>query len=244
MTNVIDQIRKLRAVAEDPSTTEEEAAAFSAKVSDLLARHGLSMTDLRETEKGEIEGHHWHTMYLDPWRRQVIMAASRLYFCDIYLRKWLDRSSNKTREGIVIVGRPHNVEVAREMSEYLIATVGRLAKNYADANFDAHRTHRAVQIQFERGCGERVAARLRKLKEEQRSGAPQRTPSGNPGNLPALYDDEEELIRRYKEALALGKAATRASVLATRHSSAGWREGDNVGLNAQIHGSKRGSLLT
>lgn len=231
--HVVDKIRKLLAMAEN-SPNEAEAALFAEKAAELLAAHNLSMTDIRDEEKGEISEHHWKVMYLDPWRRRLIRASAQLYFCDTLLQKWWDKESHQLRPGIVIVGRPHNVFISKEMSNYLISTTLRLAGEYAKKHVNERYTERKTRLAFERGCGEKLAWRLGELRKAKSSGMVIKTPSGNPGNLPALYTQEAELTKSYIDALGLKNAKIRGSDLSTIHSGAGMKAANAISLEPQL----------
>lgn len=231
---LVDKIRKLRAKSEG-TDNEHEAAIFAAKVAEMLAENGLSMADITEDLRDDPIGDMmWETMYLDPWRRHLIQMAAKLYFCSTYLFPW--RDGVKKRDGIRIVGRPHNAIVAKEMSEYLINTTVRLARNYSG--------ERSERLGFERGCGERLARRLYEKWQEQTAAAAQHSPSGNPANLPALYQNEDRLVREFKARLGLVKATgLRGSELGSHHSAAGARAANSVSLSGQISSSRSGGHL-
>jgi len=239
--HVIDKIRKLLAMAEG-NENEAEAALFAEKAAAMLAAHNLSMADVAEEEKGDISESEWHTMYLDPWRRRIIRSAAMLYFCDIFLRKWYDKEGHRMRDGVVIVGRPHNVFIAKEMADYLINTTMRLAISYSKETESQVRTQRGMRLAFERGCGERLAVRLNEMRLAKSHGEIIYR-NGNPGNLPALYTTESLLTKQYLEALRLGVARVRGSDLSTLHSRAGMRAANQISLSPQLGGGKR-HLLT
>ncbi len=231
MSHVVDKIRKLLAMA-DGTENEHEAASFAEKAAALLAANNLSLADISE-EEGDISEHMWETMYFDPWRRRVIEQAAMLYFCDVFFRKWYDKAGRKRRQGIVIVGRPHNAYIAKMMASYLIDTTLRLANNYGKKEKPIYMSRRAATIGFERGCGEMLAYRMSQLRLEKSKGDQVRV-AGNPGNLPALYADEAGLVNSYLNSLGLKEGSFRQSDLRTAASGAGIRAAKNISLEPQL----------
>lgn len=234
MSHIVDKIQKLLAMANDDSLSEEIAALYAAKAADLLAANNLSMSDVvtEDADDGLIE-QQWETMYLDPWRRRLIRASAQLYFCDNFLRKWWDKKAHRLRDGVVLIGRPHNIFIAKMMATYLIDTTMRLAIDYSHKNPTAYFTPRGTRLAFERGCGEKLAWRLHELRKSKSAGE-QIFRETNPGNLPALYATEADLAKKYIESLGLKNAKVRGSDLSTIHSKAGVRAANAISLEPQI----------
>lgn len=233
---LIDKIRALKAKAEK-TDNEHEAAAFAAKVQELLTKHNLHISDVEidDEEQEDMERVTYDPRYTDPWRRVLCGATARLYMCDIYMDYMWDDKKQKTKTVVVFVGRPHNIVVAQEMFEYLVATTLRLAREYG-------RGDRKAQLGFERGCGLRLADRMEALRAEQTRGTPKRDVAGNPGNLPALYMDEAEQIAKIFEGLGLKTKSNRTKL--NGHSAAGAEAAEGVSLNTQVGGRSATRLLT
>lgn len=174
--------------------------------------------------------------------------------------QWRDKPSYPVgageRKRYVIVGRPHNRAVALHMMKYLIDTTLRLAaefskdpRNLSVMKYDEDGfatgeyevlTERAVRISFERGCGERLAQRIRMLEIEQRARQrAEQKKSTNPDNLPVLYDMFERENRAHMETLGLVSMRSRGSSL-TGAAAAGAAAAEGVGLSVQV-GSGGGS---
>jgi Protein of unknown function (DUF2786) len=239
--NLIRKIRALRAKAQDSSVTEEEAALYAAKVTELLSAHGLTMAHLTEEKRDDGVRHEKYEMqYTDPWRVSLFRAAEKLYFC-LSFNDWrLDEKKDKYVRCRTIVGRPHNVIVLHEMYEYLEQTTLRLARDYARDNPSPHETPRALRIGFERGCGERLAQRLLKMHRDQMADAPVQV-NGNPGNPPALYQNENKLLQTYAaQKFNLTYKKTRGSDI-NAHGAAGMRAADGVSLSTQVGSGSRKS---
>lgn len=251
---LIEKLRKLRAKALDASLSEEESALYAAKVAELLAAHGLEMSVLEEKDRQDHVVHEMaEMMYADPWRRSLLVATCELYFCFSFGDSWYDEKSGKVRRGRTIVGRPHNIVTAREMYAYLEQTTLRLARDYVQnhdgpfTEYDEYEddepreiTARAAQIGFERGCGERLASRLRTMKWDMMERKPKdQAVSG----LPMLYKTELELSEQYARDKFSLKNARRSGSSINSHGRAGARAADGVGLSPQVATSTKGPLL-
>jgi len=239
---LIEKIRKLQAKANDASVSEAEAALYAQKVAELLQKHNLTEAAL-EIPSGEdqevTEDRMYNSKTGDPWAQQVAWALAKLYFCDIYLTKL----GQKTK--VVFVGKPHNIQVAMSMTEWLIKTIGRLANDYAkspEAKRDFDWTFTRARNGFERGAGERMRQRINQMHREQTRAEPVRNDRGNPGNLPALYQDESKLIEAYKEKLKLAKGRGRGSDTSGGHAARGAAAANSISLNAQV-GSKSSTRM-
>lgn len=165
--SIIERIRALLAKANDAGCTEAEAAAAAAAVEKLLARHALSMLDVRDP--GIVE-RKTSIRYLDPWTRVVAVHAARLYGCEPlvtqipYTRpgrgKNAGRLEHDTYRSISVYGRPASAEVAVSMIDWLVQLVYRMSREYSSA--------RREQLPFQRGAGERLATRLWEMHSAQR----------------------------------------------------------------------------
>lgn len=240
---LLRKIRALRAKAEDPSVTEAEAAAYAAKVAELLQKHNLSEASLEIDEKDEegVVRETWEGDYLtDSWRRLICNAVAALYFCKGFGEDLGTHRTARKRRVQHFVGKPHNIIVAREMSEYLINTTLRLGKTWQRDN---HGTH-ASFVNFIRACGYRLTERVQELHKAQTAAAPQRAANGNPSNLPALYADENTLIAQFlkSEGVSLHNVGSRQDAVGAG-ALAGRRAGDTISLSTQIQGGKSAGRL-
>lgn len=233
--SLIEKIRKLRAKAEDASVGEAEAALYAQKVAQLLQQYNLTEASLEVEQQEEVtEGRFPTGKGNDPWAQQLAMSVARLYFCEIYI------SRLNQRVKFVFVGKPHNIEIALSMTDYLIKTVGRLASAYAkspEAKRDFDWTFTRARNGFERGAGERLRRRLSEMYQAQaKAAAPQRSDKGNPSNLPALYDDENKLVKKYLESMKLRAGRGRGSSTGGQHAAQGYAAAGSISLGAQVSG--------
>jgi len=227
LNTVLDKIRKLRAKAEDPSTTEAESLAFAAKVAELLALHGLEEAQLKiEDQVGIVHEHHdgYHWSH-NPAYRLVVWAVARLYMTKAVYRgrlaPWL------------IVGRPHNLVMVRDMTQYLFRTTERIGREWNKKNPDGNIGD------FRRGCLARLAERLHELHQQQTASEPQWTPTGNPSNLPALYRNERQQVASYINDVLNMRLRHMGSKFRQGDASAhGRRAADDISLSRQVGGGR------
>lgn len=235
---LVDKLRKLKAKADDPNISEAEAALYAAKVAELLQQHNLSEAMLSaEEQESVVEERVESSKAHDPWANQMAMAVARLYFCSLLLIKVGSQKTN-----FIFVGKPHNIEVAKSMTLYLIKTIGRLAVTYANSNeaimSDPNWSFTRARNGFERGAGERMRRRLNGMYADQTASKPQRAASGNPSNLPALYEDELGLTKAFIAAMANVRAGRgRGSNTSGDHAARGFAAAGNISLNTQVGGT-------
>jgi hypothetical protein len=241
---LLDKIRKLNAKANDPSVTEAEALLYAAKVSELLSAHNLSMASIEMPEEeqspiGEESYHNIHTA--NPSAQQLAYAVSLLYFCSIFIT-----TDIRGRKSVVFVGRKHNIEIAKSMTDYLLKTIFRLANAYAKtpaAMEDWDYTFTKARNGFFRGAHHRMTQRITAMRHEQNASAPVRSANGNPSNLPALYEDEKKKLDTFLEAKKLRKGSSRGYDAGGNHAGAGRNAANGISLNAQVGGGRSSTLL-
>lgn len=235
---LLRKLRALRAKADDPSITEAEASLYADKVAQLLQQHNLHESSLEQEEPDEIVEERWEGDYLtDDWRRSICNQVAKLYFCSAYSEP--TRKPGKAARLHVFVGKAHNIAIARDMSEYLINTTLRLAKDWRKANFATH----SEFVNFLRGCGIRISERVYELYKAQREAVPQRATSGNPANLPALYEDESKLIQEFLKSKGL-KNMRRGPGASGHGGAAGYAAGGTVSLQTQVGQNSKARLLS
>ena len=232
---IVELIRNLMAKASG-TENEHEAALFAAKVQELLARHNLDASAIgahpSEAPHGRSRA---RAPFFDPWIRRIMQDCGRLYFCTIYI----DRHKYD-RPDMVFCGRDHNVEIATSMSRYLIDTVLRLSRAYGRENQSEQRTARFLQRDFARGCGMRLAERLREMYVEQTTRA--KAPAVASG-LPALYRTELELADAFMRTSIWLRKTRKASVSYGDAGHDGAAAANGISLSAQVAGAGSARLL-
>jgi hypothetical protein len=223
-TPLARKIRALMAKANDPSVGEHEAAAFMAKVQELLVKNGLSMGDVKrdeETEVADVGKSNFGDEWKSPSRKNLLRAVCRYYMCEAI-------APGRKGMGWTIVGRPHNVAVAVEMTEYLIKTTVRLSGKYGRENPGVN------VIDFRKGCMARLAERLIEELMKVKMKTPEYRPDGNPGNLPALFVSERTLVKQFMEQKMDVKYKAARPIRAGLDAAAGRAAGNTISLHKQV----------
>jgi len=219
------KIRALMAKANDASVTEAEAASYAAKVQELLVKNGLSMSDVKEPdiERGDVEvsNHDEKTRrWTSPSRKILLRSVCRFYMCEAVSPARGDKTWK-------IVGRPHNVEVALSMTDYLVRTTIRLSNEWGKKNIGEN------IIDFRKGCMMRLSERLDEMRREKTHKEKPVWNGSNPGNLPALFVSEQTLVRNFmKENMNIRFATPKA----IRYGKTGYDAGRAAGSAMSLHG--------
>ena len=249
MEKVIEKVRKLLALAE--SSNEHEAALAASRAQEILARHNLTMAQV-DSAPGEtdpiIKDDSDITIAMQTaWTRMVRGGAATLYFCKYYYQPH-HRSAPHRKCGYQIfdhhtyIGTRPNVEVAKLMSNYLISTVDRLAKE-GSKNFPQRERSRYINS-FRNSCSNKLRYLIdERIKESMAEETVSQT-NGSSRNLPALaplYNQEKNRVAKYMEdaGISLGKGRQRTSshgqgMLDGRASASG------ISLNTQVGGGSSG----
>lgn len=235
MEDVIEKVKKLLAHG-NGNVSEAEAASYIEKAHSILEQHNLTIEDIstgdddaRTIDYGHLADDDY---YSSPWKETIYAAAAAYAFCSYVRgsRMIRARRSEKLKRITVhiIIGRRANAMVARQMSEYLFQVVERLGKETEkkQKRKDPDRA-RSYAASFKRGCGFRLAQRLREL----RLGSMEKT------GVPALYSDEGKIAEAYINDVFGGtkEVSARLSV-GNDHEAvlAGIAAADDVSLNQQL----------
>lgn len=153
---------------------------------------------------------------------------------------WKKQPDTRTyfRPRLVIVGRPHNRAVCMEMIPYLYKTVMRLAREYAKTLSDADLamqgiSRRKAQLDFEYGCGERVASRLWTMAYEAKLAMRKAQQKGTGTSL-TIYDQMEKENEAFMETQKLKKRGGGSKGVDSEHADAGDAAGQSVSLAPQV----------
>lgn len=234
LDKLIRTIRALKAKAEG-TNNEVEAATFAAKAAEMMAQYGLEEAQLKVEEQSTIEAdrdrHNW------TWapERQMVTALCRLYMVRPV-------THGGDRKLWTLIGRKHNIMMVKEMAEYLKQTTNRLSSQWRKSRGATS----SEMFDFRKGCFMRLAERIDELRRAQeRAAAPQWHANGNPGNLPALYQQEHKMVTQFRDAMFpnLGKGR-HANIKMGMASHYGRQAGDGVSLNRQVSSSGNGTTGT
>lgn len=139
MTNeterIIDQIRRIRNLAENAGT-EGEAAAAAAAMSRLLSKHNLDLSEIPTGEANDEldepisnETIVTQTKQSDyRWREELLIAIATYNFCRVLHTTTYEPGTYKSRSAIILIGQPHNREVVKFLYDLLTETLTRLSK--------------------------------------------------------------------------------------------------------------------
>lgn len=143
--NLIEKLQKILALAARGGT-EAEACTAMAKAQELLALHGLSMSDVdghvrqadRTIDQVIMTGARFD------WRGTIASGIGKLCFCFVV-------NCTGSKGGMLYIGKQSDVAVASELARMVIETGEKLAREMPAAN--------SFRRSFLRGFGDRIAAR-------------------------------------------------------------------------------------
>jgi len=228
---IVARVQKLLALATSPN--EHEAASAAAKAHALLAEHNLSLSEVAssnsdtDTPVGTVES---TTVHGTPYERRMWSQVAKLNFCSYFY--------TRTYKGKIlhnVVGNQANSLVACAMATYLMDTVLRLSKEARAERDESMRWRDA----FRKGCADTITHRIMERIKELRSGEDATKSISNPGNLPALYDDQNKAVQAYlaKNHPNLTTAKSREGRADASAYRSGSQAGSTVSLNQQVGGS-------
>lgn len=143
---ILAKVRKLLALGESPS--EAEAASALAKARSLLARHGLSLEDVRPERDDIVESAILEKRRLRAWESHLVAVVTEATFT---------RALHVTAAGssrVLIVGREVNTGAAKALFEYLHLVVLKLGR----ANGERVAHLESFKLGVVHRIGERLAA--------------------------------------------------------------------------------------
>lgn len=218
-TKAVDKIRKLLARARDAAASEAETETCMIRARELMDEYGVDPEAAEERREGP--GRENGTMkYFDPWRRTLFTQCARYYGCEM-----ISMNAGGQRGDYALVGRPSSRAVALDMYGYLEATTVRLAREYRKSTGGP----RAEQLDFERGCGVRLANRLQELRKQNEAAAQ----VVGQGTALVLVTEIRE-TRDWMSSHMSTRAATNKTSFRGEGAAAGQAAADKVHLGGQI----------
>ena len=135
--SIINKIQKLIAKAESAQDIGniDEAAAFSAKVNELLIKYNLEKADIKSNEDPDIN----HKLFKDlditsrqgGWTINLLTTICEYNLCEaIYHREYKMNAARKRKiiiTGVSIIGTPENIEIVKYLYSMLSGQFRRLA---------------------------------------------------------------------------------------------------------------------
>ncbi|HKL85343.1 MAG TPA: DUF2786 domain-containing protein [Treponemataceae bacterium] len=214
--DILEKVKKLMALGNSPS--EAEAASAIAKARELLARHGLSMTDVEAHSPEIVEGVLFEKQRLRSWEAQLIHVVTRATFTQaLHVRK------GKTSH-VLLIGREVNTIAAKDLFEYLHLVVLKLGR--ANSSKVAHLES------FKCGVVQRIGERLKYKEEESQKFDSEKEER----SLVPLMDKTAEKENKDFISEKYGKTSTKKSGRRVDAGSyyKGIEAGEKVSLNRQI----------
>lgn len=239
---VREKIQQLLKLHSDPAATEGEATAAMRAIHQLCVRYNLELDEIQSNldESGLIE-RVFEDNWTDSWVTTLWAASARLYFCESYIQragKVQNRRGGFSR-GVrrIVVGQPHNVEIAFTMAQYLVNTVRSLGNRF-------HKKSQLERSSFWRGASHRLYERCVELMDEAQKdcnytdvNTEDRLSVSSNIVLASMYEKMETLItehmrnKGYKLKQSSKPRKSNDDVLAYFQ---GYNEGGNISLQPQL----------
>lgn len=204
---IIERIRKLRALSEDGSVNNEEAAAAAAmKMAKLMREHAVEEHELADPKSLERVGLDFQQKYFDQWRRWLICeCALTCGSKPVFYRK-------ARPPFIRIYGRPASCEATWEMFKFLEGQVVRISRELYSVTKD--------QRSAQKGLALGVCAKMQMHRDADQD---------NPANLPVVLESEMSEEAMYAAEPNLRKMKRR-SVEWNEQAQNGMNHADRVNL--------------
>lgn len=142
--SIISKIQKLVAKAESAKEVGniEEAAAFSAKVNELLTRHNLAISDIDTDDVDEVTGVRIDDLGLTTkagkWTISLLSVIAEHNYCSTIYHQSRRikgfRVKTESTASVTIIGRPDNVEVVK----YLYSVLKRQFESMCKSEWNAY----------------------------------------------------------------------------------------------------------
>jgi hypothetical protein len=225
--SIVQKIRKLLALADSNKNSHEHEREVAMQAAlDLLAKHNLSMTQVENTAL-DIRPEEIHLdIKLDPWIRDILSAACRLYYTDYYMtgtRNWQGRVERHP----VFVGTAENIAVTIDVATWLINSIREESNRlYKDAY---------ERRSFRVGAADRILRRSLEIRTTERQGAA--TTTGT--NLMVLRNQFEQANQKHLSTKHFKTFKPRAIYLDEGAFADGESFGDQVGLSRQVDGGMK-----
>lgn len=153
---VMDKIARLKQLSERPGTPDEAAAAVSA-IQRLMRRHNLTQMQVNSAKRNTEVGFDKFEADLGAvqmWRQGLMGAICKYGYCTFLM--------NAGGRSGYIVGEAHNVVVAKELYEYLVGEINRLATDgWRRYRYKATTNKRVWCHAFRVGAADAVVLRIK-----------------------------------------------------------------------------------
>lgn len=218
MSDIVNKIKKLLALAADKAATEDEAATAMRMAQGLMLKHQIEESALNVTQAQAKELRKLHPLQ----RHELLLAsaAATLFGCTTLVY-------DTGKAGYAFFGRPDNCEAASETLLFLCNQVERLYKQNLTAGL-TKQMRAEYRRTFKFACASRVAQRAREL-----MASPQRmaieagsTSLVVQSHFKTLLEEAQKIMPLYKESRISGSFGS--------GTSDGRRAGDAVKLRKEL----------
>ncbi|WP_026127154.1 DUF2786 domain-containing protein [Nocardiopsis xinjiangensis] len=253
---MVERVRGLLRMAEDPSVTDAESQAFTAKAAELMTRHAIQEAEAR-AERGEepdaisrmdhvVSGAGGHGKA----RVRALADIAAAYGCQSAVR---GNTSDTTERTIILVGTVDSLEAlqllfpsisnqmeasAKFMSSIHVANIREL-RNYTRSVLETER--KRYYRSFVRAYGQAVAERIREFRARMQESAG--TPDADSGPEGSSSQEQSsrgtdlvlrEDVHRVQEEFQKQFPQLRKHRPERTHSAAGYRAGYRRGQQAEL----------
>jgi type I site-specific restriction-modification system R (restriction) subunit len=220
--SIIEKIRALMAMA-NGTNNENESIAFMNKAQEMLAKHNLEASDIKENvEEVRIDESDYHMTADLSWFGSLAGQVCKMYFCKIVRRKRFADGYKTAQNYYVFIGKEHNRTIAVSMFDYLMKTMHRFAVKNTNNVKD--------QYEFKKGCAIKLSHRIYAINEANTV-----KNFAEKSGLPALYNNELALVDQFMSGMGKLKVANRTKISANTDAFyTGSKVGGEISLNNQI----------
>lgn len=215
---ILKKVKKLLALAGN-NPNEHERLRASEAAHDLLAKHNLTLAQVKDSLDGPGEYLCDTIKINEEWIKYVLHAATKLYFTSWFMR------SKKGAQHPILIGTAENVGVTVEVTKWLIKMMRKEAKlRYPEGCIIQKRS-------FLLGAAEVLAARAIVRLEEERQNR-QGTTTGS--SLILVSNNLEKANQEYKESLNIEKGKLGEQKIDKEHWRSGVVYGKQIPLQRQV----------
>lgn len=162
---VVDKVRKLLALASGNQNEHERDRAMEAAM-DLLARHNLSLSQIKPDDVANCVQAVRAKFNLDVWARAVLSAACQLYYTTVYIQHDVQHDhffGYREVKYPVFVGTEENIAVTIEMCSWLLDSIRR----------ESNRMYKTDKLQrsFRLGAADKLEERARGIIQSEKAAA-------------------------------------------------------------------------
>lgn len=235
MTVVMEKIKKLWTKATDRGVTENEAAVFTQKVHELLARYNLDLSAVEghEEERGCIEGVGFETGSLSHWQSALALKVGHLCLSECFIASGWNTSRNVSTKRLVFVGTKGNVAMAKALLSYLLEAIPRIRKE--EQKKQGIKGNLRWVYSFDAGCANRLLVRIGDILEERTAGKSSTLSQQESTALVVVAGQELSKARAAMMAAhpTLYSWRAQSALSSSAGYAAGYRAGDRIVLDQQ-----------